>query len=113
MLGLGSNREILRVYFQRRLFLAGAHAARPRYPCRLRAAEIRDRKIVGAGAAGAARDGDDGMMFSLLVRGRESASRTMRPEMGPHPSRRGEDAAPQDEGFWSCLWIVGENSEWR
>src|ERR1700680_570621 len=61
MLGLGADRKILRIYFQRRLFLAGAHAARPRYPGRLRPVEIGDREIVGARASGAARDGDDGL----------------------------------------------------
>ncbi len=61
VLGLGPDRKVFRIYFQRRLLLAGAHAARPRYPCRLRPAQIRDREIVGARAAGAARHGDDGL----------------------------------------------------
>src|SRR5581483_8418077 len=82
MLGLGPDRKILRIHLQCGLFLAGAHAARPRHPRRLRAAQIRDREIVGARAAGAARDGDDGLMFPLMVRSREAASRTMRPETG-------------------------------
>ena len=57
----GPDPELLGIYFQRRLFLAGTHAARPRHSCRLRPAQIRDRKIVGARAAGAARHGDDGL----------------------------------------------------
>ena len=64
--------KVLRIHLQRRLFLAGAHAARPRHPRRLRPAEIRDREIVGARAAGAARDGDDGLMFPLMVRSSRS-----------------------------------------
>ena len=61
MLGLGPDREILGIYFQRRLLLAGAHAARPRYPGRLRPVEVGNREIVGPRAAGAARHGDDGL----------------------------------------------------
>src|SRR5258708_2542284 len=60
MFRLGPDREILGIYFQRRLLLAGAHAAGPRHPCRVRPVEIGDRQIVGARAAGAARHGDDG-----------------------------------------------------
>ncbi len=62
VLGLGSDRKVLGIYFQRRLLLAGAHAARPRHPCRLRPAQIRNRKTLGARAPGAARHGDDGLM---------------------------------------------------
>src|SRR5579872_558024 len=62
MLGLGENRKILRIYLQCGLFIAGPHATWPRYPRRLRPAEIGDRKIVGARAPGAARDGDDGLI---------------------------------------------------
>jgi putative endonuclease len=43
-----------------------------------------------------------------MVRRRIAPSRTMRPRRWPHPSRRGEDAAPQDEG-----WRVGvAETEW-
>ena len=65
MFGLGPDRKVLGIYFQRRLLLAGAHAARPRYPCRLRPVEIGDREIVGARAAGAARHGDDGLIVMM------------------------------------------------
>ena len=69
VLGLGPDRKILRIYFQRRLFLAGAHPARPRHPRRLRAVEIRDRETVGARAPGAARHGDDGLMYTFVMAG--------------------------------------------
>src|SRR5690242_18710551 len=61
MLRLGPDREVFGIHLQRRLLLAGAHAARPRHSGRLRATEIRDRKTVGARTAGASRDGDDGL----------------------------------------------------
>src|SRR6266851_10390937 len=68
MLGLGSDRKVLGIYFQRRLLLAGAHAARARHPCRLRPAQIRNRETLGARARGTARHGDDGLMrMSRLV----------------------------------------------
>ena len=35
-------------------------------------------------------------------------SRTMRPQCGLHPSRRREDAAPQDEGQW--VWRRGNGA---
>src|ERR1700730_5980225 len=63
MLGLGADREILRGDFQCRLRLAGAHAARPRHSRRLRPAQERHRKAQRPRAAGAARHGDDGLMF--------------------------------------------------
>ena len=44
MLRLGADREILRIRVQRRLCLAGAHAARARHPRRLRPAQERDRE---------------------------------------------------------------------
>ena len=61
MLRLGADREVLRVRVQRRLFVAGAHAARARHPRRLRPAQERDRETLRARAHGAARDGDDGL----------------------------------------------------
>src|SRR5258706_15767262 len=69
MLGLGPDRKVLGIYFQRRLFLAGAHPPRPRHPCRLRPIEVGDRETVGARAPGAARHGDDGLtrMARLVI----------------------------------------------
>ena len=61
VLGLGADREILRDRLQRRLCLAGAHAARARHPRRLRPAQERDREALRPRAAGAARHGDDGL----------------------------------------------------
>src|SRR3954467_9579953 len=82
MFGLGSDRKILGIYFQRRLFLAGAHAARPRHPCGLRAAEVRDRKIVGTRTAGVARDGNDGLAMVRAVVERASGPSSGAPDRG-------------------------------
>src|SRR5258705_2830537 len=67
MLGLGSDREIFRSRVQRRLCIAGAHAARPRHPRRLRPAQERDREALRARAHGAARHGDDGLMVIRVL----------------------------------------------
>src|SRR5690242_17200616 len=66
MFGLESDREILRIHFQRRIFLAGSHAARPRYSGRLRPAQVRNRKTVGPRTSGASRHGDDGLRGVLV-----------------------------------------------
>src|SRR5260370_36748167 len=66
MFGLGSDRKVFGIHFQGRFLLAGAHATWPRHPCRLRPAQIRNREIVGARAAGAARHGDDGLMMASI-----------------------------------------------
>src|SRR5262249_24196096 len=73
MLRLGPDREILRSRFRRRLCFAGAHAAWPRHSGRLRPAQKRDRKTLGARAPGASGHGDDGLTagyppMSLLAR---------------------------------------------
>src|ERR1700721_3487008 len=77
MLRLGEDREILPIQLQRRLFVAGAHAARPRHPGGLWSVEVGDRKIVGARAAGVARDGDDGLS-KLMQRQMGSSLRAKR-----------------------------------
>ena len=51
MLGLGDDRALLRHRLQRRLCEPGAHAARPRYPCRLRPAQERDGEAARKSAA--------------------------------------------------------------
>ena len=61
MLGLGADRKIFRGHLQRRLCLAGAHAARARHPRRLRPAQERDGKTLRARTPRAARHGDDGV----------------------------------------------------
>src|SRR5262249_57162416 len=73
MLRLGPDREILRSRFRRRLCFAGAHAAWPRHSRRLRPAQKRNRKTLGARAPGASGHGDDGLTagyppMSLLAR---------------------------------------------
>ena len=69
MFRLGADREIFAGRVRRRLCLAGAHAARARHFGRLRPAQERDRKAVGARAHGAARHGDDGLaLWHLLGR---------------------------------------------
>src|SRR3569832_1362460 len=67
MLGLGPDREVLRIHLQRRLFLAGAHPARPRHPRRLRPAQVGDRKALGPRAPGATRHGDVGLADMLAL----------------------------------------------
>src|SRR5439155_1041238 len=57
-----------RIHLQRRLFVAGAHAARARHPGRLRPAQERDREALRARAPGAARDGDDGLTMDAVLR---------------------------------------------
>ncbi len=59
VLGLGSDRKILRDHFQCRLRLAGAHAARARHSRRLRSAQERNREALRARAPRAAGDGHD------------------------------------------------------
>src|SRR6266540_5135237 len=65
---LGADRKVLRADLQRRLFVAGAHAARARHPGRLRPAQERDRKTFGARAHGAARHGDDRLAMETVGR---------------------------------------------
>src|SRR5690349_15640035 len=67
MLGLGADREILRIHLQRRLFFAGSHPARPRHFSGLRPVEIGNRKTFRARTASAACDGDDGLRESMFV----------------------------------------------
>src|SRR5712691_83140 len=68
MLRLGPDRAVLRDHLQRRLFVAGAHAARARHSRRLRPAQERDRETLRARAHGAARDGDDGLIMGVILR---------------------------------------------
>src|SRR3569623_952887 len=77
MLGLGADREILRIRLQCGLFVAGAHAARARHSRRLRPVEIGDREIVGARARRAARDGDNGLMGMIPKSVKRFAERIM------------------------------------
>src|SRR4051812_6311761 len=85
MLGLGPDRKILRIHFQRRLFLAGAHPARPRHPRRLRPAQVGDGKAVGPRTPGAARHGDDGLASNV----RALASSSLRAKRSNPESFRG------------------------
>src|SRR6266702_2826930 len=86
MLGLGPDRKILRIHLQRRLFLAGAHPARPRHPRRLWPAQVGDRKALGPRTPGAARHGDDG----LMMRARAIASSSLRAKRSNPESFRGD-----------------------
>ena len=55
----GNGSKIFRDRLRCRLFVAGTHAARPRYPCRLRPAQECDRKALRPRASDFARHGDD------------------------------------------------------
>src|ERR1043166_1592588 len=91
---LGADREILRIRLQRRLLVAGAHAARARHPGGLRPAQERDRKALRARAHGAARHGDDGLAHVPAkwppVRRRGHAPTR---ESGAHPDSAGTGCA--------------------
>src|SRR6476661_4567016 len=86
MLGLGPDRKILRIHLQRRLFLAGAHPARPRHPRRLRPAQVGDREALGPRTSDAARHGDDG----LIVHAFALASSSLRAQRSNPDSLRGD-----------------------
>src|ERR1700747_3280475 len=67
MLGLGPDRAVFRGRVQRRLRVAGTHAARARHSRRLRPAQERDREAFRARAHGLARHGDDRLRSSLAL----------------------------------------------
>src|SRR5437879_10144427 len=91
---------------------AGAIEARPPQDLRHQADEGRPRR----GGKNGGRDQEplraavSGLTSTLMVRRRASAVSNQEATMRAHPSRRGEDAAPQDEGEFELadtMTIVG------